>query len=129
MTADGHHILGPAPAAEGFHFASGCNIAGLSISPTVGDALAAWIAGGRPSVDLSGDSKTHRGLRINCGAIPLGRALAGPRLAKICGCAMAEQNIYAAHHRQMRGSIGVAWQEDLDLRRYPLDGSSVTFRA
>lgn len=53
MTADGHHILGPAQAAEGFYFASGCNVAGLSISPTVGEALAAWIVDGRPRVDLS----------------------------------------------------------------------------
>ena len=53
MTADGHHILGPAPGAEGFYFASGCNVAGLSISPTIGEALAAWIVDGRPPVDLS----------------------------------------------------------------------------
>lgn len=53
MTADGHHILGPAPGAEGFYFASGCNVAGLSISPAVGEALADWIVGGRPRVDLS----------------------------------------------------------------------------
>jgi glycine/D-amino acid oxidase-like deaminating enzyme len=53
MTADGHHILGPAPGAEGFYFASGCNIAGLSISPTVGEALAGWIVDGKPPVDLS----------------------------------------------------------------------------
>jgi glycine/D-amino acid oxidase-like deaminating enzyme len=53
MTADGHHILGPAPAVEGFYFASGCNVAGLSISPTVGEALATWIVDGKPPVDLS----------------------------------------------------------------------------
>jgi 4-methylaminobutanoate oxidase (formaldehyde-forming) len=53
MTADGHHILGPAPGVEGFFFASGCNVAGLSISPTVGEALAAWIVDGRPPWDLS----------------------------------------------------------------------------
>ena len=53
MTADGHHILGPAPGAEGFYFASGCNVAGLSISPTVGEALAAWIVDGKPPMDLT----------------------------------------------------------------------------
>jgi hypothetical protein len=47
MTADGHHILGPAPGVEGFYFASGCNVAGLSISPTVGEALATWIVDGK----------------------------------------------------------------------------------
>jgi 4-methylaminobutanoate oxidase (formaldehyde-forming) len=53
MTADGHHVLGPAPAVEGFYFASGCNVAGLSISSTVGEALATWIVDGKPPVDLS----------------------------------------------------------------------------
>src|SRR6516225_4230833 len=53
MTGDGHHILGPAPGVEGFYFASGCNVAGLSISPTVGEALAKWIVDGKPPVDLS----------------------------------------------------------------------------
>jgi glycine/D-amino acid oxidase-like deaminating enzyme len=53
MTADGHHILGPVPAVKGFFFASGCNVAGLSISPTIGEALAAWIVDGLPPVDLS----------------------------------------------------------------------------
>ena len=53
MTADGHHILGPAPGAKGFYFASGCNVAGVSISPAVGEALAAWIVDGAPPRDLS----------------------------------------------------------------------------
>jgi glycine/D-amino acid oxidase-like deaminating enzyme len=53
MTPDGEHIVGPAPAAEGFFFASGCNVAGLSISPALGEALAAWIVEGRPPVDLT----------------------------------------------------------------------------
>jgi 4-methylaminobutanoate oxidase (formaldehyde-forming) len=53
MTADGQHILGPAPGVKGFYFASGCNVAGLSISPTVGEALAAWIVDGKPPWDLT----------------------------------------------------------------------------
>ena len=53
MTADGHHVLGPAPGAEGFFFASGCNVAGLSISPRIGEALAAWIVDGKPPWDLT----------------------------------------------------------------------------
>lgn len=53
MTADGQHILGPAKGAIGFYFASGCNVAGLSISPTIGEALATWIIDGNPPVDLS----------------------------------------------------------------------------
>jgi glycine/D-amino acid oxidase-like deaminating enzyme len=53
MTADGHHIFGPAAGATGFYFASGCNVAGLSISPAVGEALATWEVDGEPPVDLS----------------------------------------------------------------------------
>jgi len=53
MTADGEHILGPAPGVEGFYFASGCNVAGLSISPALGEALATWIVDGKPPMDLT----------------------------------------------------------------------------
>ena len=53
MTADGQHIVGPAPGAKGFYFASGCNVAGLSISPAIGEILAAWIADEHPPMDLS----------------------------------------------------------------------------
>ena len=53
VTADGHHMLGPAVGATGFYFASGCNVAGPSISPEVGEALATWIVHGKPPVDLS----------------------------------------------------------------------------
>ncbi len=53
MTADGLHIIGPAPAAHGFFIAGGCNVAGLSISPAIGDALAAWIIDGAPPLDLT----------------------------------------------------------------------------
>jgi glycine/D-amino acid oxidase-like deaminating enzyme len=53
MTADGQHIVGPAPAADGFFIAGGCNVAGLSISPAIGDTLATWITEGAPPVDLA----------------------------------------------------------------------------
>jgi 4-methylaminobutanoate oxidase (formaldehyde-forming) len=53
MTADGHHIVGPVPGVKGFFALSGCNVAGLSISPALGDAVAAWITEGEPSLDLS----------------------------------------------------------------------------
>ena len=52
MTADGQHLVGPAPAADGFFVAGGCNVAGLSISPAIGEALAAWIVDGAPPLDL-----------------------------------------------------------------------------
>ena len=77
MTADGHHILGPAPAVKGFFFASGCNVAGLSISPTIGEALAAWIVDGeKPPIDLSPMSPARlarrTGLRDSSGERPHG---------------------------------------------------------
>jgi glycine/D-amino acid oxidase-like deaminating enzyme len=53
MTADGRHILGPVPAARGFFVASGCNVAGLSASPAIGELLAAWIVDGEPPLDLT----------------------------------------------------------------------------
>lgn len=53
MTADGQHIVGPAPGVGGFFFASGCNVAGLSISPALGEALAIWIVDGAPPMDLA----------------------------------------------------------------------------
>jgi 4-methylaminobutanoate oxidase (formaldehyde-forming) len=61
MTADGHHIVGPVPGAEGFFILSGCNVAGLSISPALGDAVAAWITEGEPPLDLSAMSITRFG--------------------------------------------------------------------
>jgi 4-methylaminobutanoate oxidase (formaldehyde-forming) len=61
MTADGHHIVGPAPGAKGFFVLSGCNVAGLSISPALGDAVAAWICDGKPPFDLSAMSITRFG--------------------------------------------------------------------
>jgi hypothetical protein len=37
---------------------SGCNVAGLSISPALGDAVAAWISEGQPPGDVS--DRRHR---------------------------------------------------------------------
>jgi glycine/D-amino acid oxidase-like deaminating enzyme len=59
MTADGQHIVGPAPAARGFFVAGGCNVAGLSVSPAIGDVLAEWICTGEPPLDLGELSLTR----------------------------------------------------------------------
>jgi 4-methylaminobutanoate oxidase (formaldehyde-forming) len=59
MTADGEHIVGPVPGAEGFFVAGGCNVAGLSASPAIGDSLAAWIVDGEPPLDLTPLSLTR----------------------------------------------------------------------
>jgi 4-methylaminobutanoate oxidase (formaldehyde-forming) len=61
MTADGQHIVGPVPGALGFFVLSGCNVAGLSISPALGDAVAAWITEGKPPLDLSAMAITRFG--------------------------------------------------------------------
>lgn len=53
MTADGEHIVGPAPGVEGLYVLAGCNVGGLSISPALGEELARWIVQGQPSMDLS----------------------------------------------------------------------------
>jgi glycine/D-amino acid oxidase-like deaminating enzyme len=52
MTPDGQHIVGPVPGADGLFVASGCNVAGLSVSPAIGEELAHWIVEGRPTEDL-----------------------------------------------------------------------------
>jgi glycine/D-amino acid oxidase-like deaminating enzyme len=53
MTADGEHTVGPVPGVRGLYVAGGCCVGGLSISPAIGEALAAWISDGTPPMDLS----------------------------------------------------------------------------
>jgi len=54
MTADGEHILGPAPGLPGLWLIGGCCVGGLTTAPTLGALLAEWVVGGRPSMDVSG---------------------------------------------------------------------------
>jgi glycine/D-amino acid oxidase-like deaminating enzyme len=53
MTQDGNHTVGPVPGIRGLYVAGGCCVGGLSISPAIGEALAAWIVDGVPPMDLS----------------------------------------------------------------------------
>ena len=53
MTADGEHILGPAPGVGGLYVIGGCCVGGLTTAPALGELLAEWITLGRPSIDLS----------------------------------------------------------------------------
>ena len=53
MTADGKHVLGPAPGVDGLFVVGGCCVGGLSMSPALGELLAEWIVQGRPSMDVS----------------------------------------------------------------------------
>ena len=61
MTVDGQHLVGPVPGAEGMWIAAGCNVAGLSISPVIGELLGEWIVEGQPTEDLSLMSLTRFG--------------------------------------------------------------------
>ena len=53
MSPDGRFLAGPVPEVPGLWVASGCNGSGFSSSPAIGEALARWITGGHPEVDLS----------------------------------------------------------------------------
>lgn len=53
MTADGEHVLGPAPGLPGLWVIGGCCVGGLSTAPALGALLAEWIARGEPGMDLS----------------------------------------------------------------------------
>lgn len=53
MTPDARFLAGPVPGLRGFWTATGCNGSGFSISAGVGRALAEWIIGGEPPLDLA----------------------------------------------------------------------------
>lgn len=52
MTADGKHIVGAVPGAEGFYACTGCIVGGLSISPGLGENLAQLILTGTSDIPL-----------------------------------------------------------------------------
>jgi len=52
FTPDGSFILGEAPEVAGFFVAAGFNAYGIAAGGGAGRALAEWIVGGEPSVDL-----------------------------------------------------------------------------
>ena len=53
MSPDGRHIVGPVPGLAGLYIASACNVGGLSISASVGRALADLIVDGSSAPDLA----------------------------------------------------------------------------
>ena len=53
MTADGQHVLGPAPGVAGLYVIGGCCVGGLSTAPALGELLSEWIIEGKPSLDCS----------------------------------------------------------------------------
>ena len=52
ISPDGEHIVGPVASLAGFYIASACNVGGLSISASVGRALADLIVDGSSRPDL-----------------------------------------------------------------------------
>ncbi len=53
MTADGEHVLGPAPDVPGLWIIGGCCVGGLTTAPALGALLAGWIVNGQASMDLA----------------------------------------------------------------------------
>jgi glycine/D-amino acid oxidase-like deaminating enzyme len=53
MTPDARFLAGPVPGVHGLWTATGCNGSGFSISAGIGRALAEWIVGGEPAIDMS----------------------------------------------------------------------------
>ena len=53
MTPDARFLAGPVPGVHGLWTATGCNGSGFSISAGIGRALAEWIVGGEPTIDMS----------------------------------------------------------------------------
>jgi glycine/D-amino acid oxidase-like deaminating enzyme len=53
MTADGEHVVGPAPGVRGLYVIGGCCVGGLTTAPALAELLAEWITRGRPSIDIS----------------------------------------------------------------------------
>ncbi|MCC6312633.1 MAG: FAD-binding oxidoreductase [Thermomicrobiales bacterium] len=53
MTPDARFLAGPSPDVAGLWLNTGCNGSGYSFAPAIGEALAAWITTGSPTVDMS----------------------------------------------------------------------------
>jgi len=52
FTPDGRYLLGETPECRGFYVAAGFNSIGIASGAGAGKALAEWIVGGEPSMDL-----------------------------------------------------------------------------
>src|SRR4030095_8499126 len=53
FTPDNRYMLGEAPELRNFFVAAGFNSVGIASAAGAGQALAEWIVGGEPSIDLS----------------------------------------------------------------------------
>lgn len=59
LTTDDRYLMGPLPGVAGAWVMSGCCVGGLSVSPSLGEAMAQWILDGAPALDLA-DVSTAR---------------------------------------------------------------------
>jgi 4-methylaminobutanoate oxidase (formaldehyde-forming) len=53
MTADGNYIIDTLPGVRNMFVVGGCNVAGLTTSPAIGEVVATLVHGEEPGVDLS----------------------------------------------------------------------------
>ncbi len=53
LTLDDRYLAGPLPGVPGGWVMSGCCVGGLSVSPSLGEAMAEWILDGAPALDLA----------------------------------------------------------------------------
>jgi glycine/D-amino acid oxidase-like deaminating enzyme len=87
LTTDDRYLMGPLPGVAGAWVMSGCCVGGLSVSPSLGEAMAQWILDGAPALDLS-DVSTARFA---------GRDLDEAELRERC------RHAYATHYRASGG--------------------------
>ncbi len=87
LTTDDRYLMGPLPGVAGAWVMSGCCVGGLSVSPSLGEAMAQWILDGAPALDLS-DVSTARFA---------GRDLDETELRERC------RHAYATHYRASGG--------------------------
>jgi glycine/D-amino acid oxidase-like deaminating enzyme len=65
MTADGEHIIGPAPGIGGVFIVGGCCVGGLTVAPAVGEIVAEWIVDNKPPTDMSSMAPSRFGREIS----------------------------------------------------------------
>jgi len=87
LTTDDRYLMGPLPSVAGAWVMSGCCVGGLSVSPSLGEAMAQWILDGAPALDLA-DVSTARFA---------GRDLDETELRERC------RHAYATHYRASGG--------------------------
>jgi glycine/D-amino acid oxidase-like deaminating enzyme len=65
MTADGEHIIGPAPGIGGLFIVGGCCVGGLTIAPAIGEIVAEWIVDNKPPIEMSSMAPSRFGREIS----------------------------------------------------------------